>query len=470
MDPQPGTKATLTKDERHVLIHTMVVHLLAQSDAELRRLFDVNQRELTELTNSLVTKVWIALQAKWEALKAEPQLVGGGILRTNILKAMGEIEYGIKHLDKASRENLDNIAKIKMIQELYNVHRNVHKGKHKATTQVELALAASASTKRPRAQEERGHFMNGPPFIFNLEKNQIVFAAERELGRGAFATALKCTVNDENFPNEEYVAKVFNQGDRGLSAEACAAMEATRLTVTHRGIVAPLGLFRDEERPIVIFPFWNGGNIASWIWQARSTGKELPPRDLISISRDIGDVNRVRKKIFHIISALIYTIDFIHSRDILHNDLHQRNVFLHFSKKTDDVYAGLGDWGKSTRARTFHSAVQLPDNKAATIAEWSSRYPWIAPECFSRTPPPYSRAQDVYALCYLIKRLLSIAKIEREDPALKLVTKITEYADRGMSKNPDQRPPAYDLLNCLNGARNFGVIIDRNSGLRPFDE
>ena len=86
---------------------------------------------------------------------------------------------------------------------------------------------ASASTKRPRAQEERGHFKDGSPFIFNLEKNQIVFAPKRELGRGALATALKCTVNDDNFPNEEYVAKVFNQGHRGLPTDACAAMEAT---------------------------------------------------------------------------------------------------------------------------------------------------------------------------------------------------------------------------------------------------
>ena len=52
----------------------------------------------------------------------------------------------------------------------------------------------------------------------------------------------------------------------------------------------------------------------------------------------------------------------------------------------------------------------------------------------------------------------------------KLVAKITDYADKGMAHIPEQRPPAYDLLNCLNGAQNFGVIIDRNSGLRPFDE
>ena len=130
-------------------------------------------------------------------------------------------------------------------------------------------------------QEERGHFKDGPPFIFNLEKNQIIFAPERELGRGAFATALKCTVNDENFPNEEYVAKVFNQGDRGLPADACVAMEATRLTVTHRGIVASLGLFRDEERPIVIFPFWNAGNIASWVWQARPISQSRDPVHMI---------------------------------------------------------------------------------------------------------------------------------------------------------------------------------------------
>ena len=71
----------------------------------------------------------------------------------------------------------------------------MHKGKRPGAIEVE-PTAAGASTKRPRAQEERGHFKDGPPFIFNLEKNNIIFAPERELGRGAFATALKCTVND----------------------------------------------------------------------------------------------------------------------------------------------------------------------------------------------------------------------------------------------------------------------------------
>lgn len=153
--PQPGTKATLTRDERHVLIHTMVVHLLAQSDAELRRLFDVNQRELTELTNTLVTKVWNALQAQWEVLKAEPQLVGGGLLRKEVLKAMGEIEYGIKHLDKAGRENLDNRGKIKMVQELYNAHRNVHKGKRPAATEVEPQRLSLQQAHQQRGQERK---------------------------------------------------------------------------------------------------------------------------------------------------------------------------------------------------------------------------------------------------------------------------------------------------------------------------
>ena len=63
-----------------------------------------------------------------------------------------------------------------------------------------------------------------------------------------------------------------------------------------------------------------------------------------------------------------------------------------------------------------------------------------------------------------------MAKLEQEDPAQKLVAKIIEYADKGMAHNPEQRPPTYDLLNCLNGAQNFGVIIDRDSGPRPFDE
>lgn len=466
-----GSKLTLNKDERHVLIKTMVTHLLDQSDGELRRLFDINLRELTEVTNTLVTICWNALQATWEALKSEPQLVQRGILRTEILKALGEIELALKRMDKDTREKPAIIEKVKMIAQLYKAHR-IKSGKRPAALPIETP-PASVAAKRPRPNVEvghAGHFIPGPPFIFHLEKDQIVFALERELGRGAFATAVKCSVKDENFPREEYVAKLMHNGDRGVSPDALAAMEATRLTVTHRGIVSPLGIVRDEEKPIIIYHFWNGGNLASWIWQSKATGKDLPPRDLVSISRDIGDVDKVRKNIFQIISALLYTIDFIHSRGILHNDLHQRNVFLHFSKNSNAVYLGIGDWGKSTRINTYQSAVRLPDKTPETAKSYRQMYPWMAPECFSQTPPKYTTAQDIYSTCYLIKRLLSMLRLEPRDPANKFVSRITKYADQGMNDNPSVRPVAYELLDAVSGAQAYGVILDRNSGLRPFDE
>ena len=51
-----------------------------------------------------------------------------------------------------------------------------------------------------------------------------------------------------------------------------------------------------------------------------------------------------------------------------------------------------------------------------------------------------------------------MVKIEREDSTQKLVAKITEYVGKEMAHNPEWRTLAYDLLNYLNGARNFGVI------------
>lgn len=165
----------------------------------------------------------------------------------------------------------------------------------------------------------------GPPLSSILREISLFLLLRESLGGGAFPTSFKCSINDKNFPNKEYVENVFNQCDRGLPPDACTTMEANRLTATHHGIDGSLGLFRDEERPMVIFQFWNGGNVASWIWQARSTCKELPPRDLISISRDIEDVDRVHKKKIHLISTLLYTMDFIHSRDILLSSLLKEN-------------------------------------------------------------------------------------------------------------------------------------------------
>lgn len=464
---QPAQKSTLTKDERHVLIKTQLQYLIAQPDGELRRLFDANQKDLRELTNKLVTLSWTALREQWPTLTTEVQLVSGGVIRAECLKSLGEIEHAPKHLDREAREKPEIKAKVSLIGQLYKANR-VKLGKRPMESSAVVEVPKRARPNEATSHE--GHFIPGPPFIFHLERNQIEFHAEQRLGEGSFATALKCKVIDDNFPLDTYVAKLMHSGDKGMTPDALAAMEATRLTVTHRGMVGPLAIHRDEDNPIIIYHYWNGGNLSHWTWEANRDSKQAPPRYYKSISKDIGTLERVQRHLFHIISGLLYTIDFMHSKDTLHNDIHLRNIFLHFSTTSEEVYVGLGDWGKATRINTHATAVRLPDGKPETKTEWQKMYPWMAPECFSLHPPRFCRAMDIYSICYVIKRLLKMIQLEPRDPANRLVSQITRYVNRGLAEDPKDRPPAYDLLNAIAGARNCGVPLDRNSGLRPFNE
>ena len=82
---------------------------------------------------------------------------------------------------------------------------------------------------------------------------------------------------------------------------------------------------------------------------------------LTGLAIDASDMPRFKKFIFDIINAILQTMEFLHSRDILHNDLSTRNIFLHFSKVSQRVYAGIGDWGRLTLAITTLTGIPLRD-------------------------------------------------------------------------------------------------------------
>ena len=51
----------------------------------------------------------------------------------------------------------------------------------------------------------------------------------------------------------------------------------------------------------------------------------------------------------HIINGLLVTLSYLHDYNILHNDIHGRNILLHFGC---EVYVGLADWGRATKLPT----------------------------------------------------------------------------------------------------------------------
>ena len=121
--------------------------------------------------------------------------------------------------------------------------------------------------------------------------------------------------------------------------------EATRVNIHQWGIVAPLGFMQGAQgaRPMLIYKYWNGGTLEQWIGDLKYDMSRPVPRSYLPTS---GDAESVEGHIFHIINGLLRRVNYMHDSLLTHNDLHGRNIMLHF--EDDRVYVGLIDWGKAT--------------------------------------------------------------------------------------------------------------------------
>ena len=313
--------------------------------------------------------------------------------------------------------------------------------------------------------------MSGAPTLFILRRLEIEFDVHTmRLGEGAFAYASKCKIHDDNFPDEWYVCKVIKMAEVGVPMDHAAALEATQVDIIHRGMVSPIGLCRDEREPMIIFKYWNGGHLRNWMWACRADGKTAPPPHYVSISRSAGALERVKKYIFNIVNGIMQTMEFMHTKDLLHNDFHQSNIFIHLSKNSDEVYAGIGDWGRSTRCPTTKRVVPMRGQGTSARREHLAKYPWMAPETACANPPPFCKDQDVFSLGYVIQKTLQMVTFEPRDPKRGFAKLIEGWCERAMDENPKNRPTTYQLVMALANATTYNVDLPRHAGLRPFDE
>ena len=161
----------------------------------------------------------------------------------------------------------------------------------------------------PPIQAERsfhGAAMDGSLPLFIFRRDRIIFDAYTpRFGEGSFAYVSKCKVNDPNFKDDVYACKIIRLQEVGVPKGQAAAKEATAINVIHRGIVSALGVCLNERDPLLIFKYWNGGNLASWLRRCTADGSVPPPQSLISLGRDANDLPRSKNNIFHIINAIL---------------------------------------------------------------------------------------------------------------------------------------------------------------------
>ena len=224
--------------------------------------------------------------------------------------------------------------------------------------------------------------MDGSPVLFIVKREQIIFnTLAPRLRSGAFGFVGKCRVQDPNFTDPVYACKkTVTLHEVGVPKNHAASMEATAIHCIHRGIVNSMGLCHDDQDPMLIFKYWNGGNLNSWIWRCKADGKTPPPFNLIGLAIPPTYMPCFKAHVFSIINAILQTVEYLHSNYLLHNNLWTRNVFIHFSEQSKNVYAGIGDWGQSIGANTTLHVVSLPSDSLQQRTTTKEKWHWMALE------------------------------------------------------------------------------------------
>ena len=141
-------------------------------------------------------------------------------------------------------------------------------------------------------------------------------------------------MQDPNFPDPVYACKTVTLREVGVPKNHDVSMEATAIHSIHRGIVNAMGLCQDDQDPMLIFKYWNGGNLNSWIWRCKANGKTSRPFNLIGLAIPPNYMPRFKAHVFAIINAILQTMAYLYSNDLLHNNLLTCNVFIHFSEQS----------------------------------------------------------------------------------------------------------------------------------------
>ena len=166
--------------------------------------------------------------------------------------------------------------------------------------------------------------------------------------------------------------------------------EATAIPIQHPGMRLPLALVQYSRKPILVFKLWNGGTLEQWIQACHHDSSRPAIKEFVHTSRI---VQQFIDNILPICNSLLSTIKYIHAHNFIHNDLHSKNILLHFGNR--GVYVGVVDWGLNTPAITTNTLPKLHDLNPSTRHKYQLDYPWVAPENISRNPPPYTKASDV---------------------------------------------------------------------------
>lgn len=161
----------------------------------------------------------------------------------------------------------------------------------------------------------------------------------RLVGRGAYGIVFLC---DRLADSKKVILKEISVDQMSVDERQASVNEAKVLSMLdHPNIVGYYESFLDEKTMTIVMEYVQGGTLFDFLKQRDGT--------LL-----------LEKKVLHYFGQMVYTLQYVHSKLILHRDLKSQNILLNSNK----TVVKLGDFGISK--------VLTSKSKAYTISSLSS--------------------------------------------------------------------------------------------------
>lgn len=463
----------LTKAHRKYLGGCCVRFLHQMPEDDLRRHIDSAAPTLfTRLVRDISHFCFTQLQQAYPTTSFSMDLLSKGIIENAVRQIIGQIIVAFDSLNDSMIYALPGVReRMQLVKQLHvelKAKEKIESSLKRSRTEDESTLSEHTTSATPDiavAEAKSLDISSRPPVLHLLPDKAIFHLSMPQLGEGRWAVVKQVAVQHPDFPEPVYAAKCFKILPHGTPAVQRALEEATVVDIQHRGMILPMAISRYSPRPALISRLWNGGHVEQWIQDCKSDGSKLVIRDYLNTC---GTIEKFQENILQIINAVLQTVKFIHHHHFLHNDLHGRNIMLHFGEK--GVYAGICDWGSASTFPTTKTFPKLLSLSLEVKAKQEKDYPWAPPECISTEPPPFSRETDIYTVCHTLRRILNCMPEPADIEKRNFVRNIHRFFIAGKSHAPGGRPNAFDLSLCMSGAHRHGYNIVPNSGLRPLDD
>jgi len=251
----------------------------------------------------------------------------------------------------------------------------------------------------------------------------------RKVGEGSFGAAILCQDSGDRDKDSKAIVKMIDIS-RATKQEREDALKESRVLsqLRHPYIVRYRENFLEDGWLCIVMDFCEGGDLSDRIKKMRSQRKSFP-----------------EEQVLRWFTQAILALKYIHDMKILHRDLKSGNFFL---SKSGNLK--MGDFG---------IAKVLECTAACAQTQIGTPY-YLSPEICSGKP--YSWGSDIWSMgCILYE--MTARKVPFDAPDLKsLIRKITSGAPPDipseysvglknlgrelLSKNPDDRPQAQDVL------------------------